>query len=238
MIMKQIGTILLIGLLVVLTGSLSAAKATDELTDQILEKARIHKFQILTEDGTTSLEGQAVVLKDKLEAQRIAERYLKVEVVNNIVLMPAPHKTDGQITIDVVAQLRNNLTRSRLFNTLSVETKEGRVLLTGRVRDAYLSELAEEAATEVVGVQAVENQIEVLPASLGDDRMRFAVYRRLAGRFPNYFVGAQPSINIVVDYGRVTLVGFVNSEVDRQMAGVLTRQMAGILEVNNQLKVD
>jgi osmotically-inducible protein OsmY len=51
-------------------------------------------------------------------------------------------------------------------------------------------------------------------------------------------MGAQPSINIIVDHGRVTLQGFVDTESDRVLAGSLIRQMSGVLSVDNQLRVD
>jgi osmotically-inducible protein OsmY len=46
-----------------------------------------------------------------------------------------------------------------------------------------------------------------------------------------------PPIHIVVERGRVTLTGVVNSEVDRMLARSLA-QFSGALSVTNELKTD
>jgi osmotically-inducible protein OsmY len=166
---------------------------------------------------------------------------MKSDVVNNIAVIGG-NKTDEDIGVDVVAKIRQDSTSygNNVFDALSVQVKDGVVTLTGKVRNAYMYDVAEESAMEVQGVRKVDNRIEILPPSQNDDRLRLAVYRRLKNddRLFYYFLGARPSINIIVDRGRVTLSGFVDTEGDRILAGSLVRQMTGVLSVENQLKTE
>lgn len=116
----------------------------------------------------------------------------------------------------------------------------GTVVLMGQVRTPWLKGNAEKAVKRVPGVDTVVNNIEVLPASVADDRIRSAVYRSLFydSTLDRYALGANPSIRIVVKNGRVTLEGFVANEMDRTIAGMKARQVFGVFEVTNNLMVD
>ncbi len=222
-----------------ISGTVLAASTFGNLENKILEKTRIEQFTITQDKDHVLLEGRATVLKDKVEAEKIARHELKTDVVNHIQLNEN-EKSDREITLDVVSRIQGKTSRSYLFNTLSVDTKDGNVTLTGKVRDAYLAKQAEEAAMEVSGVRSVQNRVQILNVSAGDDRLRNLIYQRLQrdDRLFAYFVPAQPSIQIIVDRARVTLVGFVNTEGDRARAGILARQVTGSLGVENRLQVD
>lgn len=234
---SQTGFLIVAGILL---ASLASAASLEKLHDQILQKADIQQLVVRNEENTVILEGQAAVLKDKLKAEEIAADEMGKEfpVSNRITLMPT-RKSDEDINLEVAARFRKKASRNYEFNTVSVKTVENTVYLMGQVRDAYFSERAEEAATEVAGVEAVQNKIEILPVSQFDDRLRLAILRRLSrdGLLVNYFVGSRPGINIIVSRSRVTLVGSVNSEVDRVRAASRVRELSGVLSVDNQLQV-
>ncbi len=148
-------------------------------------------------------------------------------------------RSDDEIVTDVAARFRGLSARYSVFNSVFVSSKDGNVVLTGKVRDAYLKERAMKAATGVEGVRSVSNQIEILPASNFDDRLRALIYRRLRndGVLFWYFVGKDPRIQIIVDQSRVTLVGVVHSEVARFRAASTVRGLFGVLSVDNQIRV-
>jgi len=221
-------------------GTLVLGADLNEVQNKISDEAKIDRLQLRSEDGKVVLEGTAVRLKDKYEAEKIAKKQLKTDVVNNIVVS-GPNRSDQEITVDVIAKIRNRATTgNRVFDSLEVGTRDGVVTIKGKVREAILQDVAEEATMEVPGVKSVDNQIEILPPSQGDDRLRLAIYRRLRNddRLFYYFLGARPSVSIIVERGRVTLSGFVDTEGDRIIAGSLVRQINGVLSVDNQLKVD
>ena len=211
----------------------------DEVQRKIQDKVNVDQLQLHAEGDTVVLEGRTKLLKDKIEAEEIARKETKKEVVNNMIVS-SPEKRDDEITVDVIAQIKRDSPQNFVFDSLSAETKNGNVILTGQVRNAYLFDIAEKAAAKISGVKAVTNNIEVLPPSQSDDRLRAAIYRRLRNddRLFYYFLGAQPSINLIVNGSRVTLAGYVDTESDRVLAGSLVRQIPGVLSVENQLKVD
>jgi hyperosmotically inducible protein len=222
-------------------GALVFGADLNQVQSKIQKEANINQLQVRSEDGKVVLEGVASNLKDKYEAEKVAKKELKTDVVNKIAVTGG-NRSDEEIGVDVVAEIRQNATSygNNVFDALQVQVKEGVVTLTGKVRNAYLFDVAEEEAMEVPGVRKVINQIEILPPSQNDDRLRLALYRRLRNddRLFYYFLGARPSINIIVDRGRVTLTGFVDTEGDRILAGSLVRQMTGVLSVENQLKTE
>lgn len=211
----------------------------EEVKRKILEKTKIENLQVRVEGDTVVLEGRVPVLKEKMEVGKIAKKELKKDVKNEIIVADS-QGSDEEITLDVVAKIKRSAPQSFVFDSISVKTVNGHVILMGKVRNANLYDVAEKAAMEVPGVKSVENQIEILAPSAQDDRLRFAIYRRLRNddRLFYYFMGAQPSINIIVDRGRVTLQGYVDTEADRVLAGSLVRQMPGVLSVNNELRLD
>ncbi|MCI0444526.1 BON domain-containing protein [bacterium] len=239
--MKCVKKIMLTVSALLAAGSLVLGADLNEVQNKIQKDTNINQLQVRTEDGKVILEGVASSLKDKYKAEKIAKKEMKSDVVNNIAITGG-NKTDEDIGVDVVAKIRQESTSygNNVFDSLNVLVKDGGVTLTGKVRNAYLYDVAEEAAMEVPGVRKVDNKIEILPPSQNDDRLRLAIYRRLKNddRLFYYFLGARPSLNIIVDRGRVTLTGYVDTEGDRILAGSLVRQMSGVLSVENQLKTD
>jgi osmotically-inducible protein OsmY len=228
--------------IIALLAACSFALAADltEVQNKIRDEANIEQLQLRQESGKVVLQGTASTLKDKYEAEKIAKKGLKTEVTNNIEVADM-QRSDQEITINVIDRIRKkSAASSGVFDNLEVVTKNGEVTIRGKVRNAYLYDNAEEAAMEVAGVRQINNEIEVLAPSSADDRLRLQIYRTLRNddRLFYYFLGARPSINIIVQSGRVTLNGYVDSEVDRVLAGSLVRQRFGVLSVDNQLKVD
>lgn len=73
------------------------------------------------------------------------------------------------------------------------------------------------------GVVRVKNEIEALPLSPDDDRIRMAEYKATYGGpapFTGYGYRALPAIHIIVKNGDVTLVGVVANESNRIMANI------------------
>jgi len=129
----------------------------------------------------------------------------------------------------------------RLTGYDNIEFKlQGRtVVLLGQVRDASLQPDAERAVKKVEGVDNVVNNIEVLPPSPGDDRIRLLMRRALSsGPLFKYGVNqAYPAIRIIVNNARVTLEGVVDSEGDKNICTIKANQVPGVLSVTNNLRV-
>ena len=127
-----------------------------------------------------------------------------------------------------------------VFDWLGYELKGNQVTLEGQVTRPSLRSDAEAVVKDLEGVGSVVNNIEVLPNSPNDDRIRRAVYRTLyAENSPlfRYGVGAVDSIHIIVKNGNVTLVGTVNTEMDKNIAGIRANGVTGVFSVTNNLTV-
>lgn len=214
------------------------AGTTGDIENQILKKTNITNLQVVENHDSIVLKGQALLLKDKFDAEKIARKQNKSGVVNEITLTPASNK-DVDIEAAIAAKLQKQIGIYSGFNALSVRSFEGNVVLEGKVRDAYLSDYAQKAAMEIRGVKSVNNKIDILPVSQTDDRLRVSIYNRLRNdnRLFEYFLGRESSILVIVENSRVTLAGNVSHQVDRTVAEHVVRGMTGVLSVSNQIQV-
>src|ERR1700681_2584480 len=64
-----------------------------------------------------------------------------------------------------------------VFDNLAYRVEGGTVTLVGQVRDAIVKDSAEKRIKHLEGVERVDNQIEILPASFNDERIRRQVAR-------------------------------------------------------------
>ena len=145
-----------------------------------------------------------------------------------------------------------------VFDFLAFSIDRGTVTLVGYTYTGSLKWDAEHAAKRVAGVDEVANQLQVLPASLNDDRIRRATFYKIYtdsflsryasggartafdealefGRFP----GRQPfgtyPIHIIVNGGRTTLLGVVDNASDKQLVEFRAREVNGVFAVENEL---
>jgi hyperosmotically inducible protein len=92
----------------------------------------------------------------------------------------------------------------------------------------------------VEGVDTVDNQLEVLPLSPNDDRIRMRVYRAIYHNtaLERYAIQAVPPIHIIVKNGNVTLEGVVATPLDKNLANIKARGVPGTFKVTNNLRVE
>jgi hyperosmotically inducible protein len=126
-----------------------------------------------------------------------------------------------------------------VFDNLQYQVNGYNVTLSGQVTHPSLKSDAEKAVKGIEGVEHVDNQIEVLPPSPMDDRLRLQLYRAIYGYAPleKYALGVQKPIRIIVKSGHVTLEGVVDNEADKNAAGIRANGVPGIFSVTNNLKV-
>src|ERR1700745_1447350 len=126
-----------------------------------------------------------------------------------------------------------------VFDNLAYKVDGSTVTLMGQVTRPSLKSDAERVVKGIEGVEKVDNQIEVLPPSSMDDQLRRRLYRAIYG-FPSlqrYSLGVQQPIRIIVKSGRVTLEGVVDSEADKNTAGIRAKSVPGTFTVTNNLQV-
>jgi hyperosmotically inducible periplasmic protein len=125
------------------------------------------------------------------------------------------------------------------FDNIAFKLNGYDVVLIGQVTRGSLKDDAERVVKRIEGVERVANQIEVLPTSINDDRLRRdlfnAIYRY--GPLQHYGVGSNRPIRIIVNRGHVTLEGVVDRQSDKNLAGIRANGVAGVFSVQNNLMV-
>jgi hyperosmotically inducible protein len=126
-----------------------------------------------------------------------------------------------------------------VFDNLAFQVNGGAVTLLGQVVNPVLKSDAENVVKGVEGVTQVTNKIQVLPVSDMDWQIRRAEFRAIYSEptFTKYAYQAIPPIHIIVDNGHVTLVGVVDSQADKNLAGLRANSVSGVFSVTNDLQV-
>ncbi len=127
-----------------------------------------------------------------------------------------------------------------IFDNLAFRVDGSAVTLLGQVARPTLKADAGNVTKSVEGVQTVNNEIEVLPVSPNDDRIRLAEYRAIYSQptLNRYGLQAVPPIHIIVKNGNVTLEGVVATESDKNVAGLMANGVSGVFSVTNNLRID
>jgi osmotically-inducible protein OsmY len=147
-------------------------------------------------------------------------------------------KSEERITREVRHELLM-LPYFGVFDNIAYKVNGYDVTLLGQVVRPVLKSDAENAVKRIEGVEKVDNQIEVLPPSPMDDRLRLQLFRAIY-RYPSlqkYELGVQKPIRIIVKNGRVALEGVVDSESDKNLVGLRANSVPGIFSVTNNLQV-
>ena len=126
-----------------------------------------------------------------------------------------------------------------VFDYIAYKIDGGTVTLVGQVVRPVLKSDAENAVKRIEGVERVDNQIEALPPSPMDDRLRIQLFHAIYG-YPSlekYSLGVQKPIRIIVKNGHVTLEGVVDSQGDKDLVNIRAKGVPGSFSVDNNLQV-
>jgi osmotically-inducible protein OsmY len=144
---------------------------------------------------------------------------------------------------DLAKEVRHELVMLpyyHVFDNLAYRVDGTKVTLFGQVTRLSLKSDAGFAVKDIEGVSSVDNQIEVLPVSRNDDRIRVAAYRAIFSKAPlqRYQLSAVPPIHIIVKNGNITLEGVVGSESDKILAGIAANGVHGAFSLTNNLQAE
>lgn len=127
-----------------------------------------------------------------------------------------------------------------VFDNLEYKVDGNKVILFGQVVRGDVKSDAEKAVKKIEGVGEVDNQIELLPASINDEQIRRAEFRAIYSdsSLQKYAIQSVPPIHIIVKNGHVTLEGAVATEADKNIAGIRANGVPGTFSMTNNLRVD
>jgi hyperosmotically inducible protein len=197
----------------------------------------VHRRTVLALDASNTVEGMGMKL------------YLRVVMAATLVFAAAVGAfakagqvppTNSQVKLET--EVRHQLLLLpfyTVFDNLEFKLNGNNVTLMGQVTRPVLKSDAEAAIRQVTGVTQVDNQIEVLPVSPNDDRLRIKLYRAIyrTEGLDRYALRAIPTIHIIVKNGNVTLDGAVGTEMDKTLAYVKANSVPGVFSVTNNLRV-
>ena len=177
----------------------------------------------------------------------------------------APPEAKQQQVLKLAQEVRKQIVTQPqfgVFDSIHFAIEGNTVILRGYASRPTLKSGIENSVKRIEGVDKVTNEIEVLPASQNDDRLRARVYAsiygyaplqrytsnrggprgvpsvaRAAGGITNDPPTGFHAIHIVVKNGNVILTGVVDSDSDLTLAGMRANTVPGVFSVDNDLQV-
>ncbi len=206
-----------------------------------LKNDRFRNVQASVKNGEVDLTGTVEVYDSKVQADQRVRRVKGVTSVRDDIQVAGAEISDRELQNKLVEAISYDRVgyRTTPFNAISVQVQNGAVTLGGHAYGPVDADSAVAVAANTKGVKDVIDDIQVDPVSLTDDRIRLKVFRAVYG-FPTlnkYAIDPAKPIRIQVANGHVALYGTVDSEADKNAAGLRANGVAGVFSVTNNLQV-
>jgi len=207
-----------------------------------LNKDRFKDVRVSVENGVITLTGSVALFADKEAAEQKAIHAKKDVAVRNEIRIAGARVSDEDLQSTLVKKLQFDRVGygTTAFNAISVSVRDGVVTLGGHAYGPMDKSSALAVAGYAPGVQDVIDEIDVDPVSPMDDTIRLRVARLVYGHpsLSKYAIDPGKPIRISVQNGNVTLYGSVDSQADRDIAGIRANSAAGVFKVTNELQVE
>lgn len=211
------------------------------VTQKLGAKRQFSNINSGVEDGIVTLTGTVDLYQRKLDAAKLARKTANVQGVRNLITVAGPDVTDAQLERKLATKLRYvRVGYDSTFDYFAIGVQDGVVTVegqdrTGLGRDEALADIA-----NMPGVKDVIDRVSVAPVSNFDDGLRLqaarAIYRDPV--LSKYAIDPARPIRIVVANGHLTLFGAVDSQADKNIAGIRASGLFGAFSVENKLVVD
>jgi hyperosmotically inducible protein len=192
------------------------------------------------ENGIATLSGTVSLYEYKADAEKRVRKAKGVNAVRNEIEVSGPTVSDQELKAKLAEKLSyDRVGYGNAFNAISVNVENGMVTLGGHARTDVDKDSAMAVVATYPGVKEVVNDIEVDPVSIMDDQTRLNVARAIYG-YPmlnKYAIDPAKPIRIAVQNGHVELYGVVDSQADKNVAGIRANGVPGIFSVKNYLQV-
>ncbi len=208
-----------------------------EVREELRRDRDLRRLDVTVVGDEVTLRGELKTFWSKSEAIRRSLTVDGVEVVVSEMEIP-PAESDQKLANEVVKAVQR-YPHYTVFDYLDGRINAGVITLIGKVtaeRDKA-GDLFERVA-KIPGVQDIQNQIETITPSSADDNLRRTIARVVFGssHFQQFNSRSNPPFHIVVERSIVTLLGYVQSEIERREMEQMARQTTGVLRVVNLLQ--
>lgn len=211
------------------------------VTQKLASKRQLLALSASVDDGIVTLTGTVDLYQRKLDAVKLARKTANVQGVRNLITVAGADVSDAQLEQKLATKLRYvREGYDSTFDYFAIGVQDGVVTVegqdrTGLGRDEALADIA-----NMPGVKDVIDRVSVAPVSNLDDGLRLqaarAIYRDPV--LSRYAMDPARPIRIVVANGRLELCGAVDSEADKDIAGIRASSLFGAFTVKNKLVVD
>jgi osmotically-inducible protein OsmY len=209
-----------------------------DVIDQLYWDNRVNAADVKVEvlDGIVTLSGMVNTSNARYSAASDAWMIEGVTDVNNE--LEVIYNTDLNLPTDT--QIKSQAESTLLWNAdidssnIEVSVSQGVVTLKGTVNSLWKKWEAEQTVYRNFGVISVENHLTIVPTkSIVDQDIAEDIEKALDR---NFYIDAE-KVSVKVDKGIVTLTGEVNSTIARTQAEDIAMYTAGVMDVENQLRL-
>ncbi len=223
---------------------LSQAAADQDVASAVrakLNKSQYKDVQVNVDaNGVATLSGTVGDYEYKVDADKLVHKVKGVSAVRNDIQVSGPDVPDAQLQKTLIGKISSDtIGYGNMFDAISISVQNGVVTLSGHAHDYPNRDSALAVASTTPGVKDVIDEIEVDPVSPMDNGIRLAVARAVYG-YPSlnrYAIDPEKPIRISVQNGHVELYGVVDSQADKNVAGIQANTVPGVFSVENHLEV-
>jgi osmotically-inducible protein OsmY len=212
---------------------------TDAATARLGNK-RFKDVKVTVDNGVATLTGSVAMYQDKADAENRVMHAKGVTAVRNEVQVGGTSVSDQDLQKKLSADLTYDPDAyGRMFDAITIRVANGVVTLGGHTHDYVDRNSAVAIVSTTPGVRDVQDNIEVDPVSMMDNRVRMDVARAIYS-FPTlnkYALNPARPIRIAVQNGHVELYGVVDSEADKDAANIRANTVPGVFSVKNYIEV-
>jgi osmotically-inducible protein OsmY len=205
-----------------------------------LDKKQYNSVKVSVDKVIATLTGTVDLYEYKADAEERVRRARGVTAVRNLIEVAGPTVPDQNLEAKLVEKLTyDRVGYGNAFNAITVSVDHGAVTLGGHARTYADRDSALALVATYAGVKDLDDEIQVDPASISDDRIRMAVARAVYGytSLNKYAIDPAKPIRISVQNGHVELYGEVDSQADKDAAFMRANGVSGVFSVKNYLEV-
>jgi osmotically-inducible protein OsmY len=222
----------------------SAAGADQDVAGAVkskLDKSQYKDVQVSVDaNGIATLSGSVNLYEYKADADKTTHKVKGVTAVRNEITVAGSSVSDAQLQKSLSEKLAyDRVGYGNVFDAITLQVQNGVVTLGGHTHDYPNRDSALGLVSTTPGVRDVVDEISVDPLSPMDDGIRIAVARAIYGytSLNRYAIDPEKPIRISVQNGNVELYGVVDSQADKDTAGIRANGVSGVFSVKNYLQV-
>jgi hyperosmotically inducible periplasmic protein len=214
---------------------------TQAAVQKALSASRFKGIQASVQGGVVSLTGTVDLVATKINADQKAHHVHGVAAVRNDIEVAGSELPDAQLQEKLQKAITYDMVGygTTAFDAITVQVQNGVATLGGHAYGPVDASDAVAIVANTKGVRDLIDNIQVDPVSPMDDRIRMQVFRSVYS-YPvlsQYLIDPAKPIRIQVANGHVTLYGTVDTQAQKDAAGIRANTVPGVFSVTNDLQV-